>query len=69
LETKYGEGANMLIKVIKEVQNETDRVLLCDEQMNDESYTEDGIHLTNKALCNLRRKLFIVMLKQFIIYI
>ena len=56
LNPKYGVAAKRLMDVVKDFREKNDRVLLCEEKLNDDSYKQDGIHLTNKALCNLRRK-------------
>ena len=56
LHSKYGESAKCLLEVVQEFQSQTDRVVLSVEQLFDESYTENGIHLTNRALCDIRRK-------------
>ena len=48
--------AKELIAVVHEFMKKTDKIQIAIERLEDECYTEDGIHLTNKTLANMRGK-------------
>ena len=57
-ESKYGESAKALEDLVKEYRNKTERVILAVERFGDICYIDDGIHLTNNTLRELRGKIW-----------
>ena len=53
-EDKYGAGARELEQLVLGFAQNTNKIKIATAKLADDCYTEDGIHLTNKALAHLR---------------